>query len=392
MVYGLRLTYRVVSLGEGGITARVGELEMSHQRSQDCAQLHVGELLTNAAMAASTEGKVRAVGTLGDQAVTVVNLLLILVLGGLGLIPAVGVPLERLGKELSRASSDTGGGEDVVSSRNDIVSAFHGHGVLDSANDGVDRSVDTESLLDDLGVQVELVEAFVGERGQVRAQNLELFLVELFHNLRAGSQAQNDPGSGGRRRVLASHKQSNHHVGDFLVRNGVTILVVARHQVPDHILGILLFTSSAALLYDIHVGLGHLLLSGIALAVVGERGPGKHEVDRSETLVEVVVHLSESRVEAVPDFLSLERARGSVDRDLGDNLGHIDGALGVLESGGVLDEVVDLIGDQVDIRAKRLRGKTKLDKLLTMSAFTLYTCILSLPTFFCSMSLALGQS
>jgi hypothetical protein len=127
---------------------------MSHQGSQDCAQLHIGELLTNAAMATSTERQIGTVGALGNQAIAIIDLLLIFLLGSLGssLIPAVGVPLQGLGEELRRASSDTGRREDVVSGRDDIRSAFHRHGVLDSANDRVDRSVDTEGFLDHLGV------------------------------------------------------------------------------------------------------------------------------------------------------------------------------------------------------------------------------------------------
>lgn len=163
--------------------------------------------------------------------------------------------------------------------------------------------------------------------------------------------------------MLAGHQQRNHHVGNFLIRDGVSVLVVARHQVPNHVLGVLLFTRSAARLDDVRVSLGQFLLGRVALAVVGERGPGKHEVDRSKALVEVVVHIRESRVKAVANFLSLQRTRGSVDRDLGDHLGHIEGTLGILESGGGLDEVFDLRGDQLDIRAKRLRGETKLDEL-----------------------------
>jgi hypothetical protein len=73
----------------------------------------------------------------------------------------------------------------------------------------------------------------------------------------------------------------------------------------------------------------------------------------------------------------LQRARGSVDGDLGDHLGHIDGALGILESGRVLDKVIDLIGDQVDVRAKRLGCETELDELLSMSACILYNLCIS---------------
>lgn len=189
-------THRVISIGEGGFAAGVGELEMLHQRSQDCAQLHIGELLTNAAMTASTEWQVRTVCALGDQTISIIDLLLIFVLGKFGLVPTVGVPLEGLGEELGRTSSHTGRRQHVVSGRDHKVGSFHGHGVLDGADDGVNGSVDTQGLLDDLGVQIQLVEALMGEGRKIRAQHLELFLVKLLYQLGAGGQTQNDPGSG----------------------------------------------------------------------------------------------------------------------------------------------------------------------------------------------------
>lgn len=194
------VTHRVICLGYVVGTGRVRELELPHQRSQDGTQLHVGELLTDATMAAGAEWKVRAVGALADQTVTVVNLFNLLILGiDLGrcvLVPAVGVPLQRVREEFLGSGCDTRGREDVVAGGNNVRSSLHRHGVLDGADNGVNWGVNTEGLLDHLGMQVQLLEALIGKRGEIGTQDSELLLVELLHDLRAGGQAQNDPGSG----------------------------------------------------------------------------------------------------------------------------------------------------------------------------------------------------
>jgi hypothetical protein len=96
---------------------------------------------------------------------------------------------------------------------------------------------------------------------------------------------------------------------------------------------------------------------------VRERGPGQHEVDRGESHVQVVVHLGEGRVESITNLLALQGARRSVDGDFRNDLGNVEGALGVLESGGGLDKVIDLVGDQADIGAERVRSEAELDEL-----------------------------
>jgi hypothetical protein len=76
-----------------------------------------------------------------------------------------------------------------------------------------------------------------------------------------------------------------------------------------------------------------------------------------------VVHLGEGGVEPITNLLALQGARRSVDGDLCNNLGNVEGARGVLESGGGLDKVIDLVGDQADIGAKRVRSEAELDEL-----------------------------
>jgi hypothetical protein len=163
--------------------------------------------------------------------------------------------------------------------------------------------------------------------------------------------------------VLTRHQQRNHHVRNFFIGNRGAVLVDARHQVPDHILGVLLATSLATLTDNIHVGLSQLLLRSITLAVVRKRCPGQHEVDGSEALVEIVVHFREGGVESIPNLLTLERARSSVDGDFSNVLGDVEGTLGFMECGSGLDELIHLVGNQGNVRSKRFGGEAEFDEL-----------------------------
>lgn len=152
-------------------------------------------------------------------------------------------------------------------------------------------------------------------------------------------------------------------MGNFFIRDRGAVLINARHQIPDHVFGILLATGLTTLTDNIHVRLSQLLLRSITLAVVGKRCPGQHEVDGGKALVEIVVHFREGGVEASPNLLTLERARSSVDGDLGNVLGDVEGTLGFLECGSSLDELIHLVGDQGNVRSKRFGGQAKFDEL-----------------------------
>lgn len=126
-----------------------------------------------------------------------------------------------------------------------------------------------------------------------------------------------------------------------------------------------------------------------------EWSPGQHEVDRRETHVEVVVHLREGRVESIPDLLALEGPRRGVNGDFSDDLRDVKGTLGLLKGGRVRDELVDLIGDQANIRAKGDGSETKFDKLGAIrSASELHGIVLVRValTLFCSINFEFGQS
>ncbi|KAG7145438.1 hypothetical protein HYQ46_005821 [Verticillium longisporum] len=79
----------------------VGELDEAYNLGCNGLQLDVGKLLANAAVTAGAEGKVGRVGTLADEAVTVVDLLLVSALGARKgrCIGRVGEPAVRGGRK-----------------------------------------------------------------------------------------------------------------------------------------------------------------------------------------------------------------------------------------------------------------------------------------------------
>jgi len=68
--------------------------------------------------------------------------------------------------------------------------------------------------------------------------------------------------------MLASHKKSNHHVGNFLVGDRYTVFVIAVHEVPDHImLYVGLHMLLAAFFDDAQVDSSHFDMGSISTAV-----------------------------------------------------------------------------------------------------------------------------
>ena len=187
---------------------------------------------------------------------------------------------------------------------------------------------------------------------------------------------------------------------DFLVRNGLTVLVFAVHQVPDHVLFAVAgsrVAGLAPLLDDIHVHLRHLLLRGIASAVVRQRQPAELEVDRDETAVKVVVELCEASVESFANLSALEGARGGVDGKFGESRREVDGAaVGSETLGGcILGEKGDgLSGDEFNVGAEGGGSQAEFDELTVVSLMCACPNLSNrnVHTFFCSISLELGQS
>lgn len=192
----------VVGTHQRVAAVNVAELEEADNLSHNGLQLQVGKLLTNTSVTTSTKGKVWRGGTLGDDTVTVVNLLLFLIrahkCGSIGRTrqPTVGIPLHGVGEVSRVGSTDNGGSQEVVGRRNDVFGSRNRHRRLDGTEDRVDGGVEAESLLDDGLVEGKLGEVLVGELGEVLAKGLDLLLVEGVHDLGVLGEAEHDPGAG----------------------------------------------------------------------------------------------------------------------------------------------------------------------------------------------------
>jgi hypothetical protein len=316
--------------------------------------------------------QVRRIRPLGHDAPPVINLL---VVGGvffrllevvLARVPAVRVPHRGVDEVRVELRGEARRGHEVVRGGDDVVCALDDEGLLDLAHDGVDGRVEAQRFLDDLCVEGQFRKVLVCELGEVVAEDGFLLGEELFAQVRVLGEAQDAPGDGGRRRVLAGHEKGDHDAGDFVLGDLRAVLVLAVHQVPDHVVRVLLLTARAALAHDARVQLNHGLTGVVAGAVVGEGRPGQHEVDGREAHVEVVVELRELGVERVADLLALERVRGRVDGELGHDLGHVEGALLPLERLVALDKVLDLLRDDCNVRAERFLCEAELDELLLL--------------------------
>lgn len=109
-----------------------------------------------------------------------------------------------------------------------------------------------------------------------------------------------------------------------------------------------------------------------------------------------MVKLSEASVESFANFPALERARGSVDGQFSESGREVKSAAVGSEAlrGGILvEESLGLTSDEVDVGAESSGGEAVLDELDGVSMRESKASLdLQLLTFFCSMSLELGQS
>lgn len=103
--------------------------------------------------------------------------------------------------------------------------------------------------------------------------------------------------------MLASHKERDHHVGNFKVGDRVAIFVRAGHQVPDHVVRVFFDVFLAPRTDDFKVGLGHFALRVISFSIMRKRRPWQHEVDWGEAHIQIVVEISEAGVEFAANFL-----------------------------------------------------------------------------------------
>lgn len=150
---------------------------------------------------------------------------------------------------------------------------------------------------------------------------------------------------------------------NLMVGQGGTVLVNTAHEMLHDVLLLVRGAIGTTVLDDVHVDFGDSLLSVITLAVPGERGPVKHEVDRCEAHVKIVVERGQGLVEPAADFVALEAVGGSENGDLGHVLRDIDDAGLALEKGVSLEVGANLVGNDGNIRLEGIGGKGVLDEL-----------------------------
>lgn len=166
--------------------------------------------------------------------------------------------------------------------------------------------------------------------------------------------------------MLAGHEQSNHHVGDLVVRDGGAVLVHRCHEMLHNVEFIVFVAEGLSFLNGIHVDLGNGTLSVVTLAVPGERGPVQHKVDGGEAHVEVVVQVGQSLVKLVADKSALKSVGSSEDCNLGHSLGNVDGSRLALEGSGALEVGGNLVGDDGNVGSERFGGKSNFHELEDM--------------------------
>lgn len=190
----IRVHHLVAAIG-------IAELELTHNGSGDRSKLDAGELLTNAPVSACSEREVGAGSAFADESVTVIELLFLDVGANdttRSFIPSVGVPFGIVGEVLVLSAGDTGCSQKTVGRGDGVFRAWDGHGILDRAQDRVDRRMESQGLLDNSLKKRESRKVFVLQRWKVSSQDVDLFLVELLHNIWSGSKSKHDPSAGGR--------------------------------------------------------------------------------------------------------------------------------------------------------------------------------------------------
>ena len=232
----------------------------------------------------------------------------------------------------------------------------------------MDGRVQAERLFDDLGMEREALQGVVRQGREIGTELRDLLLVQLVHDLGTRGEPEDNPGNGRGGRVLPGHEERDHHMSDFQVGDRGPLLVGTGHEVPDHIIRVFRRAFLAARADDFEVRLGHLLLCVISLAVVRERSPRQHEIDRRKAHVEIVIEISKGRVKLAADFLPLQRPRGRVNGDFGHRARYIESPpVGVLESGGALEKRVHFLDNERNVGAERFTRQAEFHHLGDMA-------------------------
>lgn len=383
------------------------ELKVPHKRSQDRSELQIRELLADATMSSCSEWLVRALRSLANSTVSVVDSLAVtlLVLLSAGSSPRLFAPSLRLpclgicphgGVDLA----DGGRSENEMALGDDEDAlglacwggegGWDGDGLADLAHDGVDRGVDTEGLADDRVQNRELAHLLVSHVAETAVgggEVLDLLVINGLGDVGVAGDMEKDPGASGRGSVLAGHEEGDHDVGDFVLLEGTTVFVALLNEGGHGVFFVLCmslesgskrkrnvthdFTSCNTLPEDVNVELGHLLVGSVPLPVTGQREVGEQEVERREASVEIIVQASERLVERRSNLLALEGPGGGENGDFLHDIDNVERAPFALGLGGGEawlggDEVLNLLFDHADVRAELVDGEGDLDKLLLL--------------------------
>lgn len=157
---------------------------------------------------------------------------------------------------------------------------------------------------------------------------------------------------------------------NLLIRHRLSVLVLASHQVGNHIRAPLLIKPSLPSIFDnIHVDLSHLCVRGVSTSIVRKRSPREQEVDRCEAKIEIMVKDGKLGCKLTTNFLALEGTGSSEKSDFGHGVGYIDNARSTSERRHRGDVVDNFPLDQLDVGLESFLRKTELDEFLLLHEF-----------------------
>lgn len=129
--------------------------------------------------------------------------------------------------------------------------------------------------------------------------------------------------------------------------------------------------TTPAFLDDVNIKFAHLEVGLISSAVAWQWQIREHEVQRSESVIQVIIELRKRLVQGVTNFLALQRPRGRKDGDFLHDFNDVEippfvnvVSLINLEVLVVTNKILNFFLDHTNISAKVVRRKTNFDKFL----------------------------
>lgn len=242
-------------------------------------------------MTAGAKGQVGVPGsTTGNLSESVIDRLAGLLL--LDALPAVRVKRHGVLVELLVDLGGNGRSGNIVALGDDIVGSRESNGADDFAEDHDNWGTETEGFADDVLEEGHVLHGVKGEGGIERAEDVLLLSEELLDEVGVLGEVEEGPGGGGRGGVLAGHEEGNHQVAGINIREGSTVLVGLVEERLEHV-GLVGDVVGATLVNNLLEDVAHLDVSVVATEVRGEGEPFEEHVDGLETVIQVVVQLSD---------------------------------------------------------------------------------------------------